>query len=213
MTDRPARQARIRIVAIGDSTTAGTPGWRSPIEAPPDGAGDETSQYSYWLVQAHPEWEVLNRGVNGERSDQIKDRFARDVLSATPDAVVILAGVNDVYQGRPASHVQAQLSAMYDEALRATITVVAGSIIPYNTATPEQNERMHEINEWIRDRSDGIRLHYVDSRGAVARPGNIDLLGDTLDQLHPTAAGYRLMANAIARALEHALAQRAHSTG
>jgi lysophospholipase L1-like esterase len=212
MTDRPARHARIRIVAMGDSTTAGTPGWRSPIEAPPDGAGDDTSQYAYWLVQAHPEWEVLNRGVNGERSDQIKDRFARDVLIAKPAAVVLIAGVNDVYQGRPASHVIAQLSGMYEDAIHAAITVVAGSIIPYNTATPAQNERMHEINAWIRDRSDGIRLHYVDSRGAVAMPGNIDLLGDTRDQLHPTAAGYRLMANAIAPALEHALAQRANST-
>ena len=35
----------VTIVAMGDSTTAGTPGWKSRIEAPPAGAGDETSQY------------------------------------------------------------------------------------------------------------------------------------------------------------------------
>ena len=51
-------------------------------------------------MQAHPEWDVLNRGVNGERSDQIAARFARDVLAARPRAVVVIAGVNDVYQGR-----------------------------------------------------------------------------------------------------------------
>jgi len=28
---------RIRIVALGDSTTAGTPGFLSPLEAPPGG--------------------------------------------------------------------------------------------------------------------------------------------------------------------------------
>ena len=206
MTRRPLRHGRIRIVAMGDSTTAGTPGWRSPIESPPEGAGDETSQYSHWLMQMHPEWEVLNRGVNGERSDQIRSRFARDVLSARPAAVVILAGVNDVYQGRLAMDVEAQLAAMYEDALRASVAVVACSIIPYNTATPEQNERMHEINDWIRARSDGTRLRYVDTRAAVALPGNIDLLGETIDQLHPTAAGYRMMANAIAPALAHALA-------
>ena len=51
---------------------AGTPrAFSSPLEAPPDGRGDETSQYAYWLIRAHPEWDVLNRGVNGERSDQI----------------------------------------------------------------------------------------------------------------------------------------------
>jgi hypothetical protein len=55
---------RIRIVAIGDSTTAGTPGFLSPLEAPPDGRGDHTSQYAWWLMQAHPEWQVLNRGAS-----------------------------------------------------------------------------------------------------------------------------------------------------
>ena len=51
-----------RIVALGDSTTAGTPGFQSPLEAPPNGRGDETSQYAYWLMRAQPGWEVLNRG-------------------------------------------------------------------------------------------------------------------------------------------------------
>ena len=71
---------RYKIVAIGDSTTAGTPGFKSPIEMPPEGQGDATSQFAYWLMQAHPEWTVLNRGVNGERSDQIRARFERDVV-------------------------------------------------------------------------------------------------------------------------------------
>ena len=70
----------IRIIALGDSTTAGTPGFLSPLEAPPNGRGDVTSQYAYWLMKSEPPWEVLNRGVNGERSDQIAARFARDVI-------------------------------------------------------------------------------------------------------------------------------------
>jgi hypothetical protein len=37
------------------------------------------SQYAYWLTQKHEDWKVLNRGVNGERSDQIRARFDRDV--------------------------------------------------------------------------------------------------------------------------------------
>src|SRR6476646_3421391 len=90
----------IVIVALGDSTTAGTPLFLSPVEAPPDGWGDRTSQFSYWLTQRRPEWQVLNRGVNGERTDQIAARFDRDVLGASPQAVIIIAGVSDVYQGR-----------------------------------------------------------------------------------------------------------------
>ena len=87
----------ITVAALGDSTTAGTPGFRSPIESPPNGAGNIESQYAYWLTEMHADWRVLNRGVNGERSDQIRARFDRDVLAAKPAAVVIIAGVNDIY--------------------------------------------------------------------------------------------------------------------
>ena len=39
-------------------------------------------------MQAHPEWMVMNHGVNGERSDQIRGRFERDVVDLAPQAVV-----------------------------------------------------------------------------------------------------------------------------
>lgn len=195
-----------RIVAMGDSTTAGTPAFKSPIESPPDGRGDHTSQYAYWLMQSHPEWEVLNHGVNGERSDQVRSRFERDVVAAAPKAVVIIAGVNDVYQGSSVDHVTTELSAMYARAAQAGLRVVAGSIIPYNTATREQNARMRQINAWIR-RQPGIV--FVDTRAATATPENPDRLLESPDGLHPTAAGYRRMADAIRPALERVLREDA----
>jgi lysophospholipase L1-like esterase len=194
--------AAVKIVALGDSTTAGTPGFTSPLEDPPKGRGDETSQYAYWLMKAHPEWTVLNRGVNGERSDQIRARFDRDVVQASPAAVVIIAGVNDVYQGRTVDHVIEQLHGMYARATGAGILVVAGSIVPYNTATPEQNTRMRQINEWIRRQRD---IAFADTRSAVAASGNPDKLFESPDGLHPTAAGYHRMADAIAAVLERRL--------
>ena len=122
LTAMAAPQApRIRIVAMGDSTTAGTPAFKSPREAPPAGTGDETSQYAYWLMKAHPEWEVVNQGINAQRSDVIAGRFDEDVIAKKPAVVVIIAGVNDVYQGRPAQHVKDQLAAMYRRAHAAGI--------------------------------------------------------------------------------------------
>ena len=205
MTTTPPR---VRIVAIGDSTTAGTPAFKSPREAPPDGEGDVTSQYAYWLAKAHPEWEVVNQGVNAQRSDVIAARFDEDVIAKHPAVVVIIAGVNDVYQGRPTPHVKDQLASMYQRARAAGIRVVAGTIIPYNTATPDQNARMHDINAWIRAQADAGVVTFVDTREAVAAPGNRDLLVSSPDGLHPDAAGYRRMAAAIAPAIERALAAR-----
>lgn len=202
-SSREHMPTKFRIVAMGDSTTAGTPGWKSPLEAPPDGAGDQTSQYAYWLMRAHPEWEVLNRGVNGERSDQIHARFERDVIGAKPAVVVIIAGVNDVYQGRQASFVTRELRAMYDRAREAGIRVVAGTIIPYNSATPDQNARMHEINRWIRQQAEADpNIDFVDTRAAAAASNDQDRLFESPDGLHPSAEGYRRMAEAVRRVLE-----------
>ena len=197
---------RIRIVALGDSTTAGTPGWKSGIEMPPAGAGDETSQYAYWLMQERPNWEVLNHGVDGERSDQIRGRFEQGVVNLEPRAVVIIAGVNDVYQGREPQHVIEHLAAMYERAKRTGIAVVAGTIVPYNTATDEQNARMAEINTWIRTFSAAnTHVAFADTRAAVAAPGRPDHLFESPDELHPSPAGYRRMADAIRPVLERAL--------
>jgi lysophospholipase L1-like esterase len=199
-------QTKVRIVAMGDSTTAGTPGFASPIEAPPDGRGDERSQYAYWLMQRHPDWDVLNRGVNGERTDQIAARFERDVVDAAPRVVVIIAGVNDLYQGRSADDVTRGLRGMYDRAARAGIRVVAGTIIPFNTATADQNERMRSVNRWIREQAErNAAIGFVDTRAAVAAPGSPDTLVSSPDKLHPSADGYRLMAEAIGPSIIAAL--------
>jgi lysophospholipase L1-like esterase len=201
--------ALMTIVALGDSTTAGTPAYKSPIEAPPNGSGNIESQYAFWLMQAHPEWQVLNRGVNGERSDQIRVRFARDAIKPGPAVVVIIAGVNDVYQGRSAESVERELEAMYDAARAARIAVVAGTIIPFNSASPDQNARMHAVNDWIRAyaASHAGSVVFCDTRAAVAAPGQPDRLVSSPDDLHPSPDGYKRMAVALEPAIKHALAQ------
>ena len=190
------------IVALGDSTTAGTPAFKSPLESPPRGSGDEASQYAFWLMKGRPEWVVLNRGINGQRSNEIRARFERDVVQNGPAAVVIIAGVNDIYQGKSVDHVTGQLQAMYGRGAEAGIPVVAGSIIPFNTATPEQNQRMRQVNDWIRRQP---QVTFVDTRAAVAASGNPDMLFESPDGLHPSVAGYRRMAEVIGEALQRVL--------
>jgi len=199
----------ITIVALGDSTTAGTPAHKSPIEAPPNGSGNVESQYSYWLMQTHPDWQVLNRGVNGERADQIRARFARDAAAAKPAVVVIIAGVNDVYQGHSAESVERELEAMYTAARAAKMIVVAGSIIPFNVASADQNARMHAVNDWIRGyaaRHEDLVV-FCDTRAAVAAPGQPDRLVSSPDDLHPSPDGYKRMATALEPAITLALSK------
>ena len=160
------------IVALGDSTTAGTPLFKSPIEAPPDGSGDERSQFAYWLMQQQPDWSVLNRGVNGERSRS--DR--RALRSRRPRARARrghhhrrrerrLSGPD----GGPRRHAPAG-----DVRPRAPPRGIPGRrrLDRARTTRPraEQNRKMREINAWIaaqpaRDRN----IIAVDTRAAVSR--------------------------------------------
>src|SRR5204863_2763081 len=139
---------------------------------------------------------------NGERSDQIRARFDRDVLGEEPTVVVIIAGVNDIYQGRAADTVQRELEAMYVAAQAARIQVVAGTIIPFDSATPDQNARMHAVNSWIREytgREEGVTL--CDTRAAAAAPDAPDCLVSSPDGLHPSPDGYKRMASALEPAI------------
>jgi len=86
---------------------------------------------------------------------------------------------------------------------------VAGSIVPFNTATADQNARMHEINAWIG--SEAVRSGHVvfaDTRAGAAAPDHPDRLSGSPDDLHPDVDGYRGMANALDAAIGRALQMR-----
>src|SRR2546428_12657198 len=123
----------LTIVGLGDSTTAGTPAFRSPLEAPPDGEGDPESQYAFWMMRAHPEWNVLNRGINGQRAAEIRARFERDVLAARPQYALLLAGGHDIPWGDHARAGERPLAAADAETLHARIVPGAAPVLPYDT--------------------------------------------------------------------------------
>ena len=192
------------IVGIGDSTTAGTPGFRSPIEAPPAGRGNPESQYAYWMMKAYPEWAVLNRGINGQRSDEILSRFERDVVAVKPAIVIILAGVNDIFQRRSADSVERNLQAMYKLAERSKIVPVAATVLPYNIASREESRSILEVNAWIETESRARGMLFCDTNLAVRDKENPHLLASTPDGLHPDVQGYRRMGEALSTTLEDA---------
>jgi lysophospholipase L1-like esterase len=197
-----AQSKSITIVALGDSTTAGTPFYQPPLEAPPDGAGDAQAPYTYWVSQAHPDWKVLNRGINGQRSDEIRARFNHDVLQARPAYVVILAGVNDIYQGRSLENVEADLLAMYQDALLQNITPVAASVLPFTSATPAESQQIATLNLWIKQTAKQQRIPFCDFHRAVADPQHPERLRSSPDGLHPDRDGYRAMGRVLTQLLE-----------
>jgi len=93
----------VTIVAIGSSSTFGA-GASSPDKSYP-------SQLSVELHKLFPALPitVLNRGVNGEESNDMLARFDRDVFDAHPDLVIWQIGSNSVLRDRPLAEATAPL--------------------------------------------------------------------------------------------------------
>jgi lysophospholipase L1-like esterase len=181
------------IVALGDSTTAGTPFFSSPAEVPPEGRGNEKAPYTYWLGQGHPSWKVMNRGVNGERSDEVSARFESDVLAVHPRLVIIFAGVNDTYSGVPVEKTEENLRLMYRRALAAGIFPVAATILPFDRADPASAAKIDVINAWIREEAHTLKIALCDFNAIAAKPAHPHELRGSPDGLHPDLATYRRM--------------------
>ncbi|MBO0717338.1 MAG: SGNH/GDSL hydrolase family protein, partial [Rhizobiales bacterium] len=92
---RLANGQALTIVAIGSSSTAGA-GASSPDASYPNRLAVE-------LRTRFPGHEivVLNRGVNGEETNNMMARFAADVLAAHPQLVLWQIGTNSVLRDHP----------------------------------------------------------------------------------------------------------------
>ncbi len=194
-------QKKTLIVAIGDSTTAGTPFFKSPLEVPPDGEGDPEGQYAYWMMKRRPQWKVLNYGVNGETTSQIRARFL-DAVKQGPRYIIVLAGVNDIYQGLPLKSVTDNLYWMYQQAQGKGIMPVAATVLPFDSATPEQASAIDALNGWIQKASDKFRIPLADLNASVRDANNPHKLNGTTDGLHPDIGGYRKMGMDLIAAID-----------
>jgi len=156
------------------------------------------------MMRAHPQWTVLNRGVNGQRSDEILHRFERDVVANVPRIVIILAGVNDIFQGRDADSVKRNLQSMYGLAELSNIAPVATTVLPYNVAGRRESESIREINSWVEISSRQAGRLFCNTNLAVRDSNYPDMLDSSQDGLHPDVEGYRRIGAALSATLESA---------
>jgi acyl-CoA thioesterase-1 len=103
----------LTIVAIGSSSTAGAGASSSDASYP--------SRLAVELKQRFPAAaiSVINRGVNGEETEDMMARFATQVIAEHPQLVIWQVGTNSVLRDRPLAAHEVQLHEGIDE-LKAT---------------------------------------------------------------------------------------------
>ena len=98
------------VACLGDSITEGSPFWDSRTRR-----GNPEGQWEYWAGLLHPELELRNFGIWGERTDEIAARFDEAVAGA--DVLIVQGGINDIAQGRSVEDAARHLEAMVERGL------------------------------------------------------------------------------------------------
>ena len=199
------------IVVLGDSITDGRGSTTNGNDRWPD-------QLSRRLQVAKIPIGVLNQGIGGNRllrdglGQNALARFDRDVFAQTGVKwLIVLEGVNDLgtrlkaretnESWASATDIITAFSQIITRAHAHGIKVYGGTITPFLGSfysAPDTEADRQTINEWIR--TSGSFDAVVDFDKAVRDPAHPDHLRpayDTGDHLHPSAAGYKVMADAI----------------
>lgn len=164
------------IIAFGDSLTAG---YGAPAGA------DYPSQVSSMIGEP-----LVNAGVSGDTTAGALARIDPDVIARDPRIVIVGLGGNDFLQSVPIATTEANLRAIVERIHDAgAMVVILGFRFPSITASYET-----------------MYARVASEEGCLLIPDLLDgILSDSKlksDEIHPNAAGYKLMAERVAGPLE-----------
>jgi acyl-CoA thioesterase-1 len=190
----------LTIVAIGSSSTAGA-GASSPDASYP-------SRLAAELKQRFPAQSitVLNRGVNGEETDNMMARFSTDVIAAHPQLVLWQVGTNSVLRDRPLATHEMQLHQGIDElkATGADVVLMDLQYSPKVIAKPETPGMVEQIALMAKEENVDLFQRFAVMRNWF----DVQHLGfDTFvspDGLHMNDWGYACVAKLLAGGLAEA---------
>lgn len=167
------------------------------------------------LDESFPGKPYVNRGIGGQTSSQILLRFRQDAIDLQPKVVVILAGTNDLAENTgPATlaQIEGNLMSMAQLARANHIGVVLCSVLPsvhygWHPELPDPATRIAAVNRWLV--AFAARDHYVYVDYYAAMKNTAGGLGHdlSLDGVHPSPAGYAIMAPLAQAGIDAALKQ------
>jgi len=162
-----------KVLAFGDSITYG---YRVDSEQ------NYPSQLSVLLNT-----EVINAGVNGETTGEGLKRLPSLLEKYKPQILVICHGGNDIIRRRSLTKAKENIISMIKLARAKNIHVVLVGVPTVEILTLSTAQMYHEIADELNVPLDDTSLE--------------NILGDSylkIDQVHPNAEGYKILANSIA---------------
>lgn len=179
------------VVGLGDSITAGNPGYDPDPARRPFEGDDPESQYLYWAARANPGMEFRNHGVGGETTGEILARFEDAVDGA--DVLVVQGGINDVVQGLDIQEAAANLRTMVARGKERGLAVLLANVLPWNRGWPEADEQIRALNELIAAIGEREEVPVLPFYETLEDPEHRGRMREdwTPDGNHPSVEGHR----------------------
>ena len=154
--------------------------------------------------------EIINRGINGDTTGNMLSRFQPDVLNHNPGITVIMGGTNDAWLSTGLAVVTANLTAMVERSKKHNILPVMGLPVPLSPGgddffpgLEEASQILDHYRSWIRDYCQASSLPVIDFYTPMLTPGSTyGRPAYFLDGVHPSQAGYLVMAEAALPVIE-----------
>ena len=182
-----AQQNKIPVVLMGDSITQG---W--PVA---DAEFFEGKNYT-------------NKGIGGQTTPQMLERFTRDVIDVKPKIVVILAGTNDIAGNTGTILLETTMNNIVTMAVMAkanNIKVVLCSVLPAIDFPwkpgMQPSEKIIALNHMIQSYAEKNQMAYADYYSVMVDEGGGLNKAFSGDGVHPNKKGYQAMAPILEKAI------------
>ena len=142
----------------------------------------------------------INKGISGQTTPQILNRFKKDVVDLKPTLVIILAGINDIAQNTgpiTIKEISENIFSMVEQAKAKDIKVILSSVLPafdfpWRSGLDPAN-KIIALNDILKEYALENGIVYLDYYSAMVDK-QIGLKDDyTYDGVHPNKAGYQVM--------------------
>lgn len=169
----------MKIVAIGDSITAGYP----------------FTQKESWvtILAREANIEVINKGINGDLTKNICDRFRVESLAYNPTHVIILGGTNDAYARYSLESVTPHFTEMIKMSQGHGIIPILG--LPTPSLVIDDEYLLQQYRNWLISYAKMNNLLIIDFYTPFLKrleAGEESKL--FADEVHPSIEGYKFMA-------------------
>lgn len=165
-------------------------------------------------VEFDAEWlkshNLVGRGISGQVSGQMLLRFRPDVLNLKPEYVAIMCGINDIARNQgiiTVEHVLDNIKSMVQLAKANRIKPIVCSVTPaanigWRPQVKDTPEQVAKLNKLIQQMCAEEKVPYLDYFSLLVDTDGISLKKEyARDSVHPNLAGYKVMEEALAKAL------------